>query len=270
MPERQTSRILLLQEAMSCWEQQSRSILAVVMASLEGSEVPSSHWPVEGEALLSILLQNPLGSCSFRSKKPPFWSAAPARSNFEPEIPPKSTPELGELSSKQTSSQRDLNPDICPGKRQHDRCSMDFLIALSYIFEPHISFPCWDLHWKLGCEEAAAAWDCTDAWQSPQLQGKDAKTRRNCRHCTTGTCDVPFLCFHTAVVGLSGAPKEPPSPANTLLFCLSIGKTQQCFYSATSSCSQKKIQANFDMSPTKEVILTTLGTLQATFIFAQV
>lgn len=171
-----------------------------------GAQLPL-WWPVEWEALLSILLQKPLGSCSFRSKKPPFWSAAWARSNFEPEIPPGSTPGLGELSPKQITSQRDLKPDICPGQRRHDRCFVDFLIAPSYIFEPPISFPCWDLHWKLGCEEAAAAWDCTDAWQNPQLQGKDAKTRRKCWHCTTGTCDVPFLCFTLQQLGSLVLPK---------------------------------------------------------------
>lgn len=95
--------------------------------------------------------------------------------HLQPELPPQSTLELGELHSEVAPSQRDLKTDICPGKRQHDRCFVDFLIAPSYIFKSPVSLPCWDPHQKLGCEDAAAARDRTDVWQKPQLQGKDAK-----------------------------------------------------------------------------------------------
>lgn len=150
-----------------------------------------------------------------------------------------------------------------------------FLIALSYIFKSPLSLPCWDLHQKLGCEEAAAARDCTDIWQNTQLQGKDTKTRGKCRHCTIDTCNMPSLCFaqqqFSSLVVLQTCQTVP-------IFSFSACPlVQPNSISAVPSAVQwlfpeKNLHQlnNPDMFPTKEVILTILGMLEATFTFAQV
>lgn len=194
------SKALLLQEATSQQEQRSKVLPTAVLTPLDSTEPPSSYRDRQPKGRLSSA-----PSCNSLSA----WAASEAKclpscvpciskeqwQHLEPELPPQSTPKLGELSSEVAPSQRDLKTDICPGKRRHDRCFVDLLTAPSYIFESPISFPCWDPHQKLSCEEAAAARDCTDVWQNSQLQGKDGKTRRKCRHRTIDTCNVPSLCF---------------------------------------------------------------------------
>lgn len=273
MPERQTSRIwiLLLQEATSCWEEQSKSILPVVMASLEGSEMPSSHcdgqWrggsPQHPSVKTSWLVQLQKQKASFlaccRSKEqlwgrdpswkhPRAWRAQPQTDNL-----PK------RFKTRHLSRQEEAWQMLCGFSH---RSELHFWAShkLSLLGSPLKTWlwrgcSCVGLHWCLA---------------KPPTPGQGCKNQKEMStlHYRHLWCAISLL--HTAAVGLSGAPKDPPNPANTLLFCLSIGTTQQCFCSAISSHSQKKIQANFDMSPTKEAILTTLGTLQATFILAQV
>lgn len=272
MPERQTSRILLLQDAMSCWEQQSKSTVTVVMASLERSEVPRAPTVMASGRRGSP--QHPsakaFGFIQLQKQKSSFLVCCTSKEQLWARDPSWRHPRAGRAQ---------LQIDILPKrlKTRHlsrQEAAWQMLHGFSHCSKLHfwasyklslLGSPLKTWLWR-GCSCVGLHW----CLAKPPAPGQGCKNQKALQtlHYRHLWCAISLL--HTAAVGLSGAAKDPPNPANTLLFCLPIGTTQECFCSAIRSCSQKKIQAYFDMSPTKEVILTTLDMLQAAFIFAQV
>ena len=145
----------------------------------------------------------------------------------EPEFPPQRNPELGELSSKAAPSQRDLKPDVCPGKKWQDRCSVDFLLAPS--------LPCWDPHQNLGYEEAAAAQDCTDAWQDPSSRARMQRPEGNvdtalytlttCHLSASHSSSSALLCSCSHAKPCQHSPLLPACWYNQHHFCSTISST---------------------------------------------
>lgn len=167
------SRALLLQEATSCQKQQSKVLPTAVLTHLDSPEPLGYHQNGQQEGRLSSVSfcksllvwaaseEKDLPSCPQHKQGA---MAAQARSNGStlswillPKVPwswESSVP-------KQDPPERDLKTCICPGKRWHDRCFTDFLIAPSYFWvfhkPPLLGSPPKAWLWR-GCSRVRLQW----------------------------------------------------------------------------------------------------------------